>query len=51
MQASDAQATNRPSQNSVHLMELLNAPFTVRNNCKFNAFLRDRINWVEIVAP
>jgi hypothetical protein len=36
---------------SLHLTGCLNPVFTVLKNCKFQAFLRDRINGVEIVAP
>jgi hypothetical protein len=35
----------------VHLSERLKPMFTVLEKCKFQAFLRDRINWDEIVAP
>jgi hypothetical protein len=35
----------------LHLIGCLNPVFTVLKKCEFQAFLRGRINWVEIVAP
>jgi hypothetical protein len=35
----------------VHFSERFNSMFTVLNNDEFHAVLRDRINWVAIVAP
>jgi hypothetical protein len=39
------------AQLRLHLIECLKPMFTVLKKCKLQAILRDRINWVEIVAP
>jgi hypothetical protein len=49
--AHDAQATNGAHDFASILIERFKAAFTVPNKCKLRAFLRDRINCVEIVAP